>query len=64
MLEALIRSGSLDSLGVNRATLMHDLPSAMQLGDQNARASEAGQEDLFGLATARQDRGRAQSPRA
>jgi DNA polymerase III subunit alpha len=50
MLDALIRSGSFDSLGVNRATLMHRLPSAMQLGDQNARASEAGQVDLFGLA--------------
>jgi DNA polymerase-3 subunit alpha len=50
MLEALIRSGSFDSLGVNRATLMHRLPAAMQLGDQNARASEAGQVDFFGLA--------------
>jgi DNA polymerase-3 subunit alpha len=52
MLEALIRSGSFDSLGLNRATLMHRLPAAMQLGDQNARASEAGQVDLFGLAAA------------
>ena len=52
MLEALIRSGSFDSLGVNRATLMHRLPAAMQLGDQNARASEAGQVDFFGLAAA------------
>ena len=51
MLEALIRSGSFDSLSVNRATLMHRLPAAMQLGDQTARASEAGQVDFFGLAT-------------
>ena len=50
VLEALIRSGSLDSLGVNRATLMHGLATAMQLGDQNSRAHEAGQVDLFGLA--------------
>ena len=48
-LEALIRSGSLDSLGANRATLLEGLPSAMQLGDQNARAHEAGQNDMFGL---------------
>ncbi|MGH8298380.1 MAG: DNA polymerase III subunit alpha [Steroidobacteraceae bacterium] len=49
VLEALLRSGSLDALGPNRATLMHRLPAAMQLGDQNSRAHEAGQNDLFGL---------------
>ncbi|MGH8150938.1 MAG: DNA polymerase III subunit alpha [Steroidobacteraceae bacterium] len=48
-LEALIRSGSLDSLGVNRATLMSWLPAAMHLGDQSSKAVEAGQDDLFGL---------------
>ncbi|MFZ9709223.1 MAG: DNA polymerase III subunit alpha [Steroidobacteraceae bacterium] len=50
VLEALIRSGSLDSLGVNRATLMARLPGAVQLGEQASRAVEAGQVDLFGLA--------------
>ncbi len=50
VLEALIRSGSLDGLGANRASLMQRLPAAMQLGDQNSRAHEAGQNDLFGLA--------------
>ena len=49
VLEALIRSGSLDSLGVNRATLMARLPAAMQLGEQATRAVEAGQVDLFAL---------------
>ena len=49
VLEALIRSGSMDGLGANRATLMQRLPAAMQLGDQNSRAHEAGQNDLFGL---------------
>jgi DNA polymerase-3 subunit alpha len=48
--EALIRSGSLDSLGVNRATQMARLPAAMQLSEQATRAVEAGQVDLFGLA--------------
>jgi len=52
VLEALLRSGSLDALGPNRATLMQRLPSAMQLGDQNSRAHEAGQNDLFGLGPA------------
>jgi DNA polymerase-3 subunit alpha len=49
VLEALIRSGSLDSLGTSRATLMHRLPAAMQLGDQNSKAHQAGQNDMFGL---------------
>jgi DNA polymerase-3 subunit alpha len=49
VLEALIRSGSLDSLGTSRATLMHRLPAAVQLGDQNSRAHQAGQNDMFGL---------------
>jgi DNA polymerase-3 subunit alpha len=51
VLEALLRSGSLDGLGANRATLMDRLASAMQLGDQRNRADQAGQNDLFGLAS-------------
>ncbi len=50
-LEALIRSGCCDGLGANRATLMARLPAAMQLGEQNTRAHETGQVDLFGLST-------------
>jgi DNA polymerase III subunit alpha len=50
VLEALIRSGSFDCLGANRATLMQRLPAAMQLGDQNSKAHQAGQNDMFGLA--------------
>src|SRR6185312_16144225 len=46
-LEALIRSGSLDSLGANRATLMGGLAAALQGGEQAARTQEAGQVDLF-----------------
>ena len=49
VLEALLRCGSLDVLGPNRATLMQRLPAAMQLGDQNSRAHQSGQNDLFGL---------------
>jgi DNA polymerase III subunit alpha len=48
VLEALLRSGSLDGLGANRATLMERLTEAMQLGDQSTRAHAAGQDDLFG----------------
>lgn len=50
VLEALIKSGSFDCFGVNRAGLMLHLATAMQRGDQNARAHEAGQVDFFGLA--------------
>jgi DNA polymerase-3 subunit alpha len=52
VLEALLRSGSLDALGPNRATLMQRLPAAMQSGDQKSKAHEAGQNDLFGLTPA------------
>jgi DNA polymerase-3 subunit alpha len=48
--EALIRSGALDSLGYNRATLMHELPTALQMADQSLKAHAVGQNDMFGLA--------------
>jgi DNA polymerase-3 subunit alpha len=51
VMEALIRSGSFDSLGSNRATMMQRLEAAMQLGDQNAKALAVGQNDMFGLAS-------------
>ena len=49
VLEALIKAGAFDSLGPNRATLMDRLPRSIRLAEQSARASEAGQDDLFGL---------------
>ncbi len=52
VLEALIRSGSLDALGPNRATLAAQLDQSMHLGEQNSRAQSTGQVDLFGLAAA------------
>jgi DNA polymerase III subunit alpha len=51
-IEALIRAGALDSIGPNRATLMHRLPGALGRAEQSARAAAAGQEDLFGMAPA------------
>ena len=55
VLEALLRSGSLDALGPNRATLMDGLGAAMQLGDQNSRMHQAGQNDMFGLVSDARD---------
>jgi DNA polymerase-3 subunit alpha len=50
--DALIRSGSLDRIGPNRATLTAELDRAMQMGEQNSRAMSVGQVDLFGLSAA------------
>ncbi len=52
VLEALIRSGSLDLIGPNRASLTAELERAMHLGEQNSRAISVGQVDLFGLSAA------------
>ena len=52
VLEAMIRSGCLDALGENRATLSAELGSSMQLGEQNSLAVSTGQDDLFGLSGA------------
>jgi DNA polymerase-3 subunit alpha len=49
VLEALIRCGAFDTLGPNRATLDSELGEALRTAEQAARASEAGQNDLFGL---------------
>jgi DNA polymerase-3 subunit alpha len=52
VLESLIRCGALDALGANRATLAAQLPEALQLAEQHSRNAAAGQNDMFGLATA------------
>jgi DNA polymerase-3 subunit alpha len=52
VLEALVRSGSLDRIGTNRATLSAELDRSMHLGEQNSRAVSTGQVDLFGLSPA------------
>ncbi len=49
VLESLIRCGALDGFGANRNQLMAHLPTAVQASEQQLRASDAGQEDLFGL---------------
>ena len=48
VLEALARSGALDALGVNRATLMAAIPDVLQLAERSAHAIAAGQATLFG----------------
>jgi DNA polymerase-3 subunit alpha len=46
--EALIKSGALDSMGSNRPSLLGNLGAAMGAAEQQARAAEAGQNDMFG----------------
>ncbi|OAL80533.1 DNA polymerase III subunit alpha [Acinetobacter sp. SFA] len=47
-LEALIRAGALDCLGIERADLMAQLPEAVQAADQARQNRETGIMDLFG----------------
>ncbi len=48
-LEAMIKSGAMDTFGMTRRSLMHQVPEALQSADQYARAVAAGQNDMFGL---------------
>jgi DNA polymerase-3 subunit alpha len=48
VLEALAKSGALDALGANRATLMHGIPGALQAAERSVHAQAAGQTALFG----------------
>ncbi len=47
-LEALIRAGALDCLGLERSSLMAQLPEAVQAAEQARNNRESGMMDLFG----------------
>lgn len=48
-LEALIRSGALDELGVHRASLIASVDLALDAANQQHRNAAAGQNDMFGI---------------
>ena len=48
-LEALVRSGALDQLGVHRASLMASIDLALNSANQQHRSAAAGQNDFFGI---------------
>ncbi|MEO0369352.1 MAG: DNA polymerase III subunit alpha, partial [Pseudomonadota bacterium] len=48
-LEALIRAGALDELGVHRASLMASVDLALEAAHQQHRSRDAGQNDMFGI---------------
>ncbi|HST26766.1 MAG TPA: OB-fold nucleic acid binding domain-containing protein [Rudaea sp.] len=52
VLEALILCGAMDALGANRASLMAQLPECLRAAEQTARDAAAGQNDMFGAASA------------
>jgi len=50
VMEALIKSGAMDSLAPNRASLIASLSNAVQLAEQNQKNASVGQHDMFGSA--------------
>ncbi|MBF0264642.1 MAG: DNA polymerase III subunit alpha [Gammaproteobacteria bacterium] len=48
VIETLVKSGAMDKLGVNRATMLNAIPEAMRVAEQCKAADSAGQGDLFG----------------
>ncbi len=49
ILQRLIKSGAMDSLGPHRAAMFETLPEAIKAAEQHAKAQAIGQNDLFGL---------------
>ncbi len=49
VMDALVKSGALDSLGGHRASLEASLAKALQIAEQHKRDSDSGQNDMFGL---------------
>ena len=56
VLDALIKSGAMDTLGAGRSTLVESLDKATSLAEQHNKDLDSGQNDMFGLeATAAPD---------
>lgn len=49
VLDALIKSGAMDSLGAGRSTLNENLEKATSLAEQHNKNIDSGQNDMFGL---------------
>lgn len=54
VLDALIKSGAMDDLGHDRATLWHNIDLAIQAAEQSQRNTATGQTDLFSKLAAEQ----------
>jgi len=51
VMEALIKSGTLDKLGPNRASLLARLQDTLQMAEQYLQNARVGQDDMFGSST-------------
>ncbi|MFM9880104.1 MAG: DNA polymerase III subunit alpha [Burkholderiaceae bacterium] len=60
--EALIKAGAFDSLQLNRAALVMSIDQAFDFANACQAASEAGQEDMFGVSTASAGVGQIEEP--
>ncbi len=47
VVESLVKSGACDSLNQNRATMIEDIPNAIELGQAKQRDQELGQSSMF-----------------
>jgi len=52
VLEALIYSGAMDGFGLNRASLLRNLPKALAMSEAASHSASTGQEDMFGMSSA------------
>lgn len=55
VMDSLVKSGAMDSLGGHRASLEASLVKATQIAEQHRRDCDSGQNDMFGLAIEVQD---------
>ena len=55
VMNSLVKSGALDSLGGHRASLVASLTKALQIAEQHRRNNDSGQNDMFGLMTVDED---------
>jgi DNA polymerase-3 subunit alpha len=51
VMNSLVKSGALDSLGGHRASLAGSLTKALHIAEQHRRNNDSGQNDMFGLMT-------------
>jgi DNA polymerase-3 subunit alpha len=55
VMNSLVKSGALDSLGGHRASLAASLTKALHIAEQHRRNNDSGQNDMFGLMTVDED---------
>lgn len=49
VLEALVRGGAMDNIGPNRATILHNIETALRMADKHHKDQQSGVMDMFGF---------------